>query len=76
MYTGVTNNLARRIDAHKNKTLRGFTEKYNVDKLVYAEACDNIGSAIAREKQIKGGSRQKKFDLIESVNPNFEELFC
>lgn len=76
LYTGVTNNLARRIDAHKNKTFKGFTQKYNVDKLVYAEACDNIGSAIAREKQIKGGSRQKKIDLIKSVNPNFEELFC
>jgi putative endonuclease len=76
LYTGVTNNLSRRIDAHKNKTFKGFTKKYNVDKLVYAEACDNIGSAIAREKQIKGGSRQKKIDLIKSVNPNFEELFC
>jgi len=76
LYTGVTNNLARRIDTHKNKTFRGFTKKYNVDKLVYAEACDNIGSAIAREKQIKGGSRQKKIDLIKSTNPNFEELFC
>jgi putative endonuclease len=76
LYTGVTNNLAKRIDAHKNKTFKGFTQKYNVDKLVYAEACDNIGSAIAREKQIKGGSRKKKIDLIKSVNPDFEELFC
>jgi putative endonuclease len=76
LYTGVTNNLARRIDAHKNKIFKSFTKKYNADKLVYAEACDNIGSAIAREKQIKGGSRQKKLDLIKSVNPDFEELFC
>lgn len=76
LYTGVTNNLAGRVNAHKNKTFEGFTKKYNVDKLVYAEACDNIGSAIAREKQIKGGSRQKKIDLIKSVNPDFEELFC
>jgi len=76
LYTGVTNNLAKRIDAHKTKISKGFTKKYNVDKLVYAEACDNVGSAIMREKRIKGGSRQKKLDLIKSVNPDFKELFC
>ncbi len=60
LYTGVTNNLTRRIYEHKEKLVSGFTRKYNVGKLVYYEVCDSPYDAIAREKQIKGGSRQKK----------------
>ncbi|MDD4092626.1 MAG: GIY-YIG nuclease family protein [Smithellaceae bacterium] len=57
LYTGVTNDLKRRVYEHKNKLLDGFTKKYNVDKLVFYEVYDDIKNAIAREKQIKGGSR-------------------
>ena len=60
LYTGVTNDLVRRIHEHKNKLIKGFTEKYNVDKLVYYEVFDYIELAIRREKQIKGYSRVKK----------------
>lgn len=74
LYTGVTNNLERRIFEHKNKLNKGFTKRYNINKLVYYEFCDNINDAIAREKQIKGGSRQKKIDLIQSTNPQFQDL--
>lgn len=74
-YTGVTNNLTRRIYEHKNKLVPGFTAKYNVDKLVYFEAYDDINEAIKREKQIKGGSRQKKIDLIIKGNPEFRDLY-
>lgn len=74
LYTGVTNDLQRRISEHKNKTGSAFTKKYSVNKLVYYEAGDDINIAIAREKQIKGGSRQKKIDLINSLNPKWEDL--
>ena len=74
VYTGVTNNLQRRVlDHHQGKTT--FTKKYNVTKLVYFECCDDINIAIAREKQIKGGSRKKKLDLINSLNPEWKDLF-
>ena len=75
LYTGVTNNLPRRIYEHKNGLAEGFTKKYNVHKLVYYEVGDNIHAAIAREKQIKGGSRQKKIDLINSMNPEWKDLY-
>ena len=75
LYIGVTNNLVRRIFEHKQKLISGFTRKYNVTKLVYFEACNDVNSAIAREKQLKGGSRKKKLDLIKFANPNFKDLY-
>jgi len=75
LYTGVTNNLARRIYGHKNKLVPGFTNKYNVDKLVHFEVFDDINEAIKREKQIKGGSRQKKISLVMKGNPEFRDLY-
>jgi putative endonuclease len=75
LYTGVTNDLARRVSEHKNGLGSAFVKKYNVHKLVYYEVSDNIHSAIAREKQIKGGSRQKKIDLVSSLNPAWGDLF-
>ncbi|VAX21377.1 Excinuclease ABC, C subunit-like [hydrothermal vent metagenome] len=74
LYTGVTNNLERRVYEHKNKLSEGFTEKYNVTKLVYYESTKNALSAIGREKQIKGWVRKKKVSLIEEVNPDWEDL--
>ena len=74
LYTGVTNNLERRVYEHKHKLMTGFTSKYNITKLVYYEAGDNINVAIAREKQIKGWLRAKKIALIESVNPEWRDL--
>ena len=75
LYTGVTNNLARRVYEHKNELGGSFTKNYNIHKLVYYEVGDNIHFAIAREKQIKGGSRKKKIDLINNVNPEWKDLF-
>ena len=75
LYTGVTNNLKRRAFEHKTKATPGFTSKYNVNKLVYFETCEEAYSAISREKQIKGGSRQKKIDLIESVNKEWRDMY-
>ena len=74
IYTGVTNNLARRIAEHKSGLIEGFTQKYNVHKLVYAETFETAEAAIAREKQIKGLLRSKKEALIKSANPEWEEL--
>ena len=74
LYTGVTNNLPRRIYEHKAKLVEGFTKRYNVDKLVYYEVFDQIENAILREKQIKGGSRAKKVALINSINPKWSDL--
>lgn len=75
LYTGVTGgDLGRRIYAHKHKLVSGFTSKYNVWKLVYYEVHDEIASAIKREKQIKNLLRRKKEELINSMNPKFEEL--
>jgi len=73
LYTGVTNDLKRRVYEHKMHLVRGFTSRYNVEKLVYYEATDDIQAAILREKQIKGGSRQKKIDLIMSINPEWKD---
>jgi len=75
LYTGVTLELKERITNHKNKKFKGFTARYNVDKLVYFEEHGDIRLAIAREKQIKAGSRQKKIDLINSMNPEWNDLF-
>jgi len=74
LYVGVTNNLARRVAQHKAGTHEGFTKKYNVHKLVHFETYGTITDAIAREKQIKAGSRAKKLALINSGNPAWEEL--
>jgi len=75
IYTGITSDLIKRVYEHKNKLVRGFTEKYNVDELVYFEQFTDPRSAIAREKQIKAGSRKKKIDLIEKGNPNYNDLY-
>ncbi len=74
LYTGITNDLERRIYEHKNKLVKGFTSKYNVDKLVYYEYTSDVLTAISREKQIKGWTRKKKNQLIESVNPKWDDL--
>jgi putative endonuclease len=74
MYVGVTNNIARRLYEHKQKLVKGFTEKYNVDKLVYFEETDDALSAITREKTIKKWRREKKNDLVMSVNPGWKDL--
>ena len=75
IHTGITSDLAKRIWEHKNKITGGFTAKYNVDKLGYYEEFTDIKDAIAREKQIKGGSRKKKLDLIMNGNPNWIDLY-
>lgn len=76
LYTGVTNNLERRVLEHKHKMNKGsFSARYNVEKLVYYERYSHIEEAIAREKQIKAGSRQKKINLIDSINPEWKDLF-
>jgi putative endonuclease len=75
LYTGVTSNIINRVTAHKNKMVEGFTSKYNVIKLVYYEEFATMPEAIAREKQIKGGSRQKKIDLVNKMNPEWEDLY-
>jgi putative endonuclease len=75
LYTGVTNNLQRRIWEHKEKLVEGFTKKYHIDRLVYYEVCEDILSAITRDKQIKAGSRQKKIDLINSMNCEWSDLY-
>ena len=75
LYTGVTNNLVKRIYEHKENLIKGFTQKYFVHKLVYFEPTYNIESAITREKQIKNWRRQWKIELIEEQNPNWEDLY-
>ena len=74
LYTGVTNDLTRRVYEHKHKLIPGFTQKYNITKLVYYEETSDIHAAIAREKQSKGWLREKKINLIESMNPNWVDL--
>jgi putative endonuclease len=75
LYTGVTNNLKRRVYQHKEKRISSFTARYNVSKLVYFEIFSDPYNAIKREKQIKGGSRQKKIDLVVSMNPSWNDLY-
>src|SRR4030042_5252115 len=74
-YTGITGDLPKRTYQHRNLLADGFTKKYNVTKLVYFEATEDVHSALQREKQIKAGSRKKKKDLIMSLNPEFEDLY-
>ena len=74
VYTGITNDLKRRVYEHKEKPVDGFTKKYNITKLVYYEVFEDIENAILREKQIKGGSRQKKIELINSLNKEWRDL--
>ncbi len=75
LYTGITNNLQRRILEHRTDNGSLFTKKYKLYKLVYFESGESVTAAITREKQIKGGSRNKKIDLINSINPEWEDLY-
>ena len=75
LYTGVTSNLPGRVYQHKKKYVGGFTAKYDVDKLVYYECFGDMYMAISREKQIKGGSRKKKLQLIFGMNPEWRDLY-
>jgi len=75
VYTGVTNALKRSVYEHKENRVDGFTKKYNITKLVYYEVFEDIENAILREKQIKGGSRQKKNELINSMNKEWRDLY-
>jgi len=75
LYTGVTNDLKRRVYQHREKILPGFTKRYNVMKLVFFECAENPSAAITREKQIKAGSRRKKIELINRFNPQWRELY-
>lgn len=74
LYTGVSNNLERRVYEHKHHLIDGFTKKYKIGKLVYFEETNDINAAISREKQIKGWVRKKKIALIESINPHWKDL--
>ena len=75
LYTGVTNNLLRRVYEHRNKMIDGFTKKYNVSKLIYSESFNTPTEAIAVEKKIKGWIRKKKVALIEAKNPDWKDLY-
>jgi len=75
LYTGVTNDLARRTREHREKLVPGFTTRYNVTKLVYYEPFESIEDAILREKQIKGGSREDKVELVTQMNPHWDDLW-
>jgi len=76
LYTGVTNDLKRRVYEHRNKLMiDGFTKRYNITKLVYYEVFEDPENAVLREKQIKAGSRQKKIDLINSINAIWKDLY-
>ena len=75
VYTGVTNDLKRRVFEHKEKFVEGFTKKYNISKLVYYEVCQDVMSAISREKQLKGINRLKKNELITQFNPYWQDLY-
>jgi len=74
LYTGVTNNLERRVFEHKNHLIEGFTRKYKITKLLYFEETNDVTTALNREKQIKGWNRDKKVALIESTNPDWNDL--
>jgi len=75
LYTGVTNDLKRRCFEHREKLVKGFTSKYNITKLVYYEIFQDPENAITREKQIKGGSRAKKVELVNKMNPDWKDLY-
>lgn len=74
IYTGVTNDLGRRLAEHKDHLIKGFTKQYNIDKLVYYEVFNDIVEAIGREKQVKKWRREKKLDLIRTINPKLKDL--
>jgi putative endonuclease len=74
LYAGVTNDLERRVNEHKNGAFDGFTRRYRIDRLVYFQETNDVNAAIAAEKQIKGLSRSKKFALIEQENPRWRDL--
>ena len=75
MYIGVTNDLKRRVYEHKNDFVDGFTKKYRVHKLVYFEEYTDVRNAIEREKQLKGWKRTKKNELVDTMNPNWDDLY-
>ena len=75
LYTGVTSDLLRRIFEHREKRTPGFASRYNVDKLVYYQVTEDAAAAITREKQIKAGSRQKKIELVNRMNPEWRDLY-
>ena len=75
LYTGVTNDLVKRVYEHKKKFVDGFTKKYNIAKLVYYDATKDVEEAILREKKIKAGSRLKKIELVESMNKEWKDLY-
>lgn len=75
LYTGVTSNLLKRVAEHKAAEIKGFTKDYDCKMLVYYEVLDTMEAVILREKQIKGGSRKKKLELIETLNPDWKDLY-
>ena len=75
LYTGVTNDLTKRAYEHKNNLIEGFTKKYHVHRLVYYEETKDVYSALTREKRLKKWKRNWKLDLIEKVNPDWEDLY-
>ncbi|NOT65866.1 MAG: GIY-YIG nuclease family protein [Methylotenera sp.] len=75
VYIGVTNDIIRRVYEHKHHLVKGFTEQYNLDKLVWFEQTEDVTSAIAKEKQLKNWHRQWKINLIEKDNPNWQDLY-
>jgi len=74
LYTGVTNSLDRRVSEHRHREVKGFTRTYKVDRLVYYESYDDPRDAIAREKEIKGWRREKKNELVQKLNPKWQDL--
>ena len=75
LYTGITNDLRKRVYEHRAKLVKGFTRKYNIIKLVYYEVTDDVESAILREKQINGGTRKKKVGLVNSMHDEWVDLY-
>jgi len=75
LYTGITSDLKKRVYEHKERLIEGFTKKYEIKKIVYYEVFEDAYNAISREKQIKSGSRQRKIDLIERMNPEWRDLY-
>ncbi|HEY1932141.1 MAG TPA: GIY-YIG nuclease family protein [Acetobacteraceae bacterium] len=75
LYAGVTSNLVQRVQQHRTHVIPGFSARYNLDKLVFYEEVPDVAAAIAREKQIKGGSRRKKVMLIDAANPDWRNLY-
>jgi putative endonuclease len=74
LYTGMTNDIKKRVYEHKNKLIPGFTDKYNINRLIYFETFSDVYSAITREKTIKGWLRKKKIELIHKTNPEWKKL--